>query len=499
MRWMRGLIAGAVTLALTGGVASAALASFTPTQPATVQNDASGILVPGVNYGLGLPSSVPPFTAVTGVVVGGVTVPWLESGFFHLPCGFTFHGKTTLAVVNQQGPLTTPTPVTVGTAPLRFRVPSGAVAPGTTLQLTALGHWPMEGVQGTWSSGAPPRIPVATLNGVRLRGRRGRTSISFVLGRLYVHIPADARSGNIVMQVCDSKGAEPITVGTPRFTVSPMNVSLAHERVNLFGNYLAGSGGTNAVKVNGRTLPAIDLVFWNGGGVGVRVPGAILAGEYQVTVTTGGGTSNPAIIHVLPSAEVPGATGSGWGAPLPGTGVSTPNTATSSTSSVIGTSTGNTIGTSTVRTSETSTVGTSTPKTSASVPAKSGASAKKATLTIAGPALLAAGGSGAYTADPVAKTHTVWASSNPAVLAVTPQGVATAKMPGVATLSAVRDGLGAEKTIKVTAAAATGAVKKGPAKHGGLLAGLGGVLGAGALLLGAVLLRRRRKKKQTAS
>ncbi len=469
MRLLR--FAATVSLALTLGLSTSAFAA-TLAPPPTLAHDSAGILIPGHYHPLFTSANT---TSTTRISIGGGTVPFPASGeYFALPCSFAFRGATTMTIVTAAGaPLTQALPVTVTAPALRFQGPTGAVFGGDNeIELNPHGGLPSP------VSGYPIR---ATLNGVPLRGFNDASSLAFLMGEVGVSLPPDAKSGNIVVTDCAQTGTFPIVIGSPRFTQTSHTVSSPHEIVTFGGNYLSGPGGTNRVLVNGAPIPATDLVHWFNGAIVLRVPGDILAGQYHLTVRTGGGTSNVATITVTPSAVLSGASGAGWGQPLPGTAPASTQSTTPGTTRNTASSTAPVTTQGTASSTQPATTGTTTTHAAT-------------TRTITGPATLTAGGQGVYALLPHTKGAVAWASSNPSVLAVSPTtGLARAVGPGTATISAVAGGQGATKAVKVMA----GSVVAKPSRTGRtgapVVGWAGSLLGVGALLALMLLIRRRRR------
>ncbi len=465
-----------VAIAIGLGIASAARVSAASLPTVTLLHDRGDVLVPGQYVGY-----LEPGAGASVAVVDGLHIPQRVDEGLTLPCDARL-GPTTLTLFAGPTQLTAPLPVTVAAPTLTFQALNGVVYGGEFLQLTP--------------NGSVPAGPLAaTLHGARLLGYGGAKGLWYGFGGIGVTLPADAATGSIRVTDCESTGVVPITIAPPRFTQTTATARTPHAVIELNGNYLGMPGGINTITVNGKPLPSADLALWEEGGIQVRVPGSIQAGQYHIMVVTGGGTSNPATITVEPGATVAGDTGAGWGAPLPGTApvtpvVTAPITGTAgtgeapppkaiagngSTSSGTGGSStsGGTGGSSTNRTSDAS-----------------------RTMSIDGPAML--NGSGTYRVSPGAVGVT-WASSDPPVIAINPvTGVATALQPGRATISAVAGGRGA--TLKVVSAPheaipsravpAKTPQKAGTVKTLGLFGGATALAGLALLLI----LRRRRKK-----
>ena len=409
-------------------------------------------------------SLAPGFPMDSVATIGGVAVPNAGNEGI-IPCGVP--GGSQPIEVTERGVLIAAGTVTVHARPplppLLLTVPgNGNVGTqgGATVDIG-----PVVGTRGwpPWGSDT---------NGVTLRG--ATLPVSQGAGEYAVTLPDGAASGMLRVHYCTQTESVPLHILPPviekisaaggSVTPSGGGTSLtAGSSIWVVGSDFAEGQGSNQLLLDGT--PLADIRYWaEGGGIEAVIPPTTPAGTYEVSVKTGGGTSNAVPIHVVTSSavllagpEVPGE------APPPsamaGNGGTTSGAGGSSTASGAG-----------------------------------GTGGSSRTMSIDGPAMLH--GTGTYRVSP-ASAGVMWASSDPPVIEIDPvTGVATALQPGTATISAVAGGHGA--TLKVVAVPAPKtatpikARKTGTAKTLGLY---GGATALAGLLLLALRRRRHHGKK----
>ncbi len=419
-------------------------------------------------------SLAPGFPMDSVATIGGVAVPNAGNEGI-IPCGVP--GGSQPIEVTERGVLIAAGTVTVHARPplppLLLTVPgNGNVGTqgGATVDIG-----PVVGTRGwpPWGSDT---------NGVTLRG--ATLPVSQGAGEYAVTLPDGAASGMLRVHYCTQTESVPLHILPPviekisaaggSVTPSGGGTSLtAGSSIWVVGSDFAEGQGSNQLFLDGT--PLADIRYWaEGGGIEAVIPPTTPAGTYEVSVKTGGGTSNAVPIHVVTSSavllagpEVPGE------APPPsamaGNGGTTSGAGGSSTASGAGGAGG-----------------------SSTTAGAGGTGGSSRTMSIDGPAMLH--GTGTYRVSP-ASAGVMWASSDPPVIEIDPvTGVATALQPGTATISAVAGDRGA--TLKIVAVPATKtpikARKTGTAKTLGLY---GGATALAGLLLLALRRRRRHGKK----
>ncbi len=421
-------------------------------------------------------SLAPGFPMDSVATIGGVAVPNAGNEGI-IPCGVP--GGSQPIEVTERGVLIAAGTVTVHARPplppLLLTVPgNGNVGTqgGATVDIG-----PVVGTRGwpPWGSDT---------NGVTLRG--ATLPVSQGAGEYAVTLPDGAASGMLRVHYCTQTESVPLHILPPviekisaaggSVTPSGGGTSLtAGSSIWVVGSDFAEGQGSNQLLLDGT--PLADIRYWaEGGGIEAVIPPTTPAGTYEVSVKTGGGTSNAVPIHVVTSSavllagpEVPGE------APPPsamaGNGGTTSGAGGSSTASGAGGAGG-----------------------SSTTAGAGGTGGSSRTMSIDGPAMLH--GTGTYRVSP-ASAGVMWASSDPPVIEIDPvTGVATALQPGTATISAVAGGHGA--TLKVVAVPAPKtatpikARKTGTAKTLGLY---GGATALAGLLLLALRRRRHHGKK----